>query len=66
MRTRPYRNVRIVNVIRQMFFTGGNTSFANRFRSEFPIHQRNDGVVSREVPITMVALVATAVSVIYD
>jgi len=40
-------------------------SFAHRFRSEFPIHQGNDGVVRREVPIAMVALVATAVSVTY-
>jgi hypothetical protein len=40
-------------------------SFANRFRSRFPVHQGNDGVVKREVPITMVALVATAVSVTY-
>jgi len=45
-----------------MFFSGGSSSFANRFRSEFPIHQGNDGVVSREVPIAMVALIATAVS----
>ena len=62
-RTRPYRNIRIINVIRDMFFTGGTSSFANRFHSHFPIHQRKDGVVSREVPISMVALVATAVSV---
>lgn len=61
-RTRPYRNIRIVNVIREMFFTGGTLSFANRFRSEFPIHQGNNGSVLREVPIAMVAMVATAVS----
>lgn len=65
MRTRPYRNIRILNVIRDLFFSGGNSSFAIRFRSDFPIHQGNDGVVSREVPIPMVALVATAVSVNY-
>ncbi|KAN0109426.1 hypothetical protein V8E52_009301, partial [Russula decolorans] len=53
MRTRPYRNIRILNVIRDLFFTGGNMSFANRFRSRFPVHQGNDGVVKREVPITM-------------
>jgi hypothetical protein len=49
-------------MIRDMFFTGGNPSFANRFRNKFPTHQGNDGVVSREVPVAMVALVATAVS----
>jgi hypothetical protein len=32
----------------------------------FPVYQHNDGVVLREVPIAMVALVATAVSVIYN
>ena len=47
-----------------MFFTGGSVSFGHRFRAEFPIHQGNDGVVSREVPIAMVTLVATAVSTI--
>jgi hypothetical protein len=62
MRTRPYRNIRIVNVIRDMFFTGGASSFAHRFRSQFSIHQGRDGVVLRELPIAMVALVATAVS----
>jgi hypothetical protein len=45
-----------------MFFSGGTSSFANRFRGEFPVHQRNDGAVLNEVPIAMVALVATAVS----
>jgi hypothetical protein len=38
MRTRPYRNIRILNVIRDLFFMGGNMSFANRFRSRFPVH----------------------------
>ena len=65
MRTRPYRNIRIINVIRDMFFTGGTMSFANCFRDKFPTHQGNDGVVSREVPVAMVALVATAVSDTY-
>jgi hypothetical protein len=37
-------------------------SFAHRFRSRFPVHQGSDGVVLREVPVAMVALVATAVS----
>jgi len=60
MRTRPYRNIRIANVIRDLFFLGGNSSFATRFRDDFPIHQGSNGVVAREVPIAMVALVATA------
>ncbi|KAN0125967.1 hypothetical protein V8E52_001174 [Russula decolorans] len=59
-RTRPYRNIRIINVIRDLYFGGGAHSFVNCFRSQFPVHQGNDGVVLREVPIAMVALVATA------
>ncbi|KAN0105102.1 hypothetical protein V8E52_011375, partial [Russula decolorans] len=58
--TRPYRNIRIINVIRDLYFGGGAHSFVNRFCSQFPVHQGNDGVVLREVPIAMVALVATA------
>ena len=58
--------MRIINVIRDLYFTGGNRSFANRFRTEFPVHQGSDGMVLREVPIPMVALVATAVSVMYN
>jgi len=65
MRTRPYRNLRIIKVICEMFFTGGMSSFANRFRDDFPSHLGNDGVEVREVPMAMVALVATAVSVSY-
>jgi hypothetical protein len=49
-----------------MFFAGGRLSFANRFRSMFEISQGNDGVVAREVPVAMVALVATAVSDLCD
>ncbi|KAN0116523.1 hypothetical protein V8E52_005904, partial [Russula decolorans] len=59
-RTRPYRNIRIINVIHDLYFGGGAHLFVNRFRSQFPVHQGNDGVVLREVPIAMVALVATA------
>jgi hypothetical protein len=65
MRTRPYRNVRIIEVIRDMFFTGGTSSFVNRFGDAFPEYRRHDGVLSREVPIGIVALVATGVSVTY-
>jgi len=66
MRTCPYRNIRIVNVTRDMFFTGGNSSFSNRFRSEFPISQDKNGAGLCKVPIAMVSLVATVVSNTYD
>ena len=62
MRTRPYRNDQIIVVIWDMFFTGGATSFARRFRYLFPTYESRHGVESHEVPIAMVALVATAVS----
>jgi hypothetical protein len=45
-----------------MFFTGGNSSFVKRFGNNFTDHRRRNGVESREVPIAMVSLVATAVS----
>ena len=38
-------------------------SFVNRFRDDFPSHQGNDGMEFPKVPIAMVALVATAVSI---
>jgi hypothetical protein len=63
MRTRPYRNARIICVIRELYFAGGTKSFAHQFRKEFPTHECDDGTVAHEVPIPMVALVATAVSV---
>jgi hypothetical protein len=59
MRTRPYRNARIIEVIRDMFFTGGTSSFVNRFGDAFPEYRHRDGVLLREVPIGIVALVAT-------
>jgi hypothetical protein len=61
MRTRPYRNNRIISVIRDLYFMGGITSFASRFASDFPFHKDACGVKVIEVPIPMVALVATAV-----
>ena len=61
-RTRPYRNKRIILVIRDLFFTGGDTSFASCFGHLFPVHQDRDCVLVREVPVPMVALVSTAVS----
>ena len=62
MRSRPYRNQRIITVIHDLYFTGGITSFATRFDHLFPTHRHNNGVTMREVPTPMVALVATAVS----
>jgi len=61
MRSRPYRNPRIIAVIRDLYFTGGHMSFAHRFRHLFP-KMELDKLVKYEVPIPMVALVATAVS----
>lgn len=61
MRTRPYRNDRIIAVIRDMYFSGGATSFARKFRYLFPTYETREGDISYEVPIPMVALVATAV-----
>ena len=59
----PYRNDRIITAIRDLYFTAGNTTgaFARRFQGWFPIHTNDDGVTNTEVPIPMVALVATAV-----
>jgi hypothetical protein len=60
MRTRPYRNERIIAVLRDLIFTGGISSFATRHESRFP--RRYDGTSTIfEVPIAMVALVATGV-----
>ena len=60
-RTQPYRNKRIVNVIHNMYFTGGVHSFARRFDHLFPHYRDSQGVKKIEVPAQMVALVATAV-----
>jgi len=47
--------------ITNLYFNGDN-SFVKRFGHLFPISKDNDGLPSREVPISMLALVATAVS----
>ena len=62
MRSRPYRNKRIISAIRDLYFTGGSNTFARRFVYLFPTCEGGKGEISREVPIPMVALVATAVS----
>jgi hypothetical protein len=60
MRSRPYRNDRIITAIRALYFAGGTKSFAKQFHYLFPTYETHEGEV-REVPIHMVALVATAV-----
>ncbi len=47
-----------------LYFTGGTSSFAHHFKRQFPTHESSNGELLREVPIPMVALVATAVSVV--
>ncbi|KAI9445639.1 hypothetical protein BJY52DRAFT_1194228 [Lactarius psammicola] len=59
-RTHPYCNDRIISAIRDLFFTGGKTSFASHFSNLFPVYKGPKGVSIREVPVPMVALVATA------
>jgi len=49
-------------VIRDLYFGGGSKSFAVQFNHRFPTHPGHDGESHHEVPIPMVALVATAVS----
>ncbi len=44
-----------------LYFTGGTSSFAHCFKRQFPTHESSDGELLHEVPIPMVALVATAV-----
>jgi hypothetical protein len=60
MRSKPYRNDRIVTVLRAVFFTGGSSSYAHRYAHKFPLFTSTDGVAMRGVPKPMVALVATA------
>ncbi|KAH8988163.1 hypothetical protein EDB86DRAFT_2832028 [Lactarius hatsudake] len=59
-RTQPYRNECIISAIRDLFFTGGTTSFVSCYNHLFLVHQGHDGTPAREVPAPMVALVATA------
>ncbi|KAI9429277.1 hypothetical protein H4582DRAFT_2089597 [Lactarius indigo] len=56
----PYQNDRIIAAVWDVYFTGGATSFASQFEHLFPTYQGANGQVNREVPIPMVALVATA------
>jgi hypothetical protein len=56
MRAKPYRNNRIIRVIRDLYFNGGKASFAHSFTYLF-----SNAELDKEVPVPMVALVATAV-----
>src|SRR6266404_2141535 len=58
----PYRNQRIIKVIRELYFMG-YPSFAGQFEARFPVHQGPTGETKQEVPVPMVMLVATALSV---
>ena len=64
-RSKLYRNERIVTVIRDLFFTGGNLSYAHRFDIMFPRFQGPDGVFVCEMPEPMLGLVATGVRAAY-
>ncbi|KAN0141977.1 hypothetical protein V8E53_000439 [Lactarius tabidus] len=67
MRLRPYCNDWIITVIQDLYFNGGHMSFANRYRYLFPRRELSDNMLQYEVPMPMVALVATALyAVIYE
>jgi len=56
-----YHNNRIITAIRELFFSGGATSFATCYRGRFAqVHE--DSSISYEVPMPLVALVSTSVS----
>ncbi|KAN0141461.1 hypothetical protein V8E53_000706, partial [Lactarius tabidus] len=60
MHSQPYQNERIILAIQDLYFTGGSASFARRFLYLFPTYESCEGAINHEVPIPMVALVATA------
>jgi len=59
MRSKPYRNDRIISVIRDMYFRGGRASFVSLYDYLFE-NTEDPEATTYEVPIPMVALVATA------
>jgi len=63
MRSKPYRNDRIISVIRDMYFRGGRASFVSLYDYLFE-NTEDPEATTYEVPIPMVALVATAVRVL--
>ena len=66
MRSKPYRNNRIITVARDLFFTGGTSSYAHRFDALFPTSEGPDGVEVHEMPEAMLSLVATGVHATYQ
>jgi hypothetical protein len=58
----PYQNMQIINVIRDLYFIGGNKSFAHQFECCFSIFEDEDGEKRCKVSIGMVVLIATRVS----
>ena len=63
MRLQPYRNDQIISALKNLYFTGGTNSFARHFMYLFLTYELHEGGdLKQEVPIPMVALVATAVS----
>ncbi len=56
-----YWNPRIVKVIQEVFFTGVD-AFATHFNHLFLTHLGPDRKMRHELPVPMVALVATAIS----
>lgn len=63
MQTKPYQNFHLIEVIQDLYFSGGFNSFAYQYRPRFPrTEDENRMPVYYEVPVAMVALVATAVS----
>jgi len=61
MSSLPYHNDRIIIVIHALYFDG-DKSFVECFCEYLPLSHNNDGSTSYEVPMPMVALVATTVS----
>jgi len=48
--------------MQDLYFTGGRSSFAAQFDYRFPTHAGVDGKLHKQIPVAMVALVATAIS----
>ncbi|KAF8268602.1 hypothetical protein EI94DRAFT_1700100 [Lactarius quietus] len=64
MQSKPYHNDQIIAVIHDVYFTnnGGKSPFATRYKYLFQ-QTKDDGETTYEVPIPLVALVATALYV---
>ena len=57
----PYRNQRIIDVLQDVYFSGGQGSFTTHFDWFFPCHCDSQGAIKTEVPEPMVALVVIVV-----